>query len=61
MPRHRQPHAPVEAPLRVPDRSLAPEENLPVVTIHSAGTHQFVYRKMVERPVGAAPNDGDLV
>ncbi len=31
------------------------------MTIHSAGTHQFVYRKMVERPTGAAPNDGDLV
>ncbi len=46
---------------RVPDRSLAPEENLPIVTIRAAGTHQFVYRKMVERPVGAAPNDGDLV
>jgi 23S rRNA (cytosine1962-C5)-methyltransferase len=34
---------------------------LPVVTIRSAGTHQFVYRKMVERPAQAAPNDGDLV
>ncbi len=61
MPRPRQPRVPVEASPRVPDRSLAPEENLPVVTIRSAGTHQFVYRKMIERPVGATPNDGDLV
>jgi 23S rRNA (cytosine1962-C5)-methyltransferase len=52
---------PLEATPRVPDRSLTPEEHLPVVTIRSAGTHQFVYRKMVERPSGAAPNDGDLV
>ncbi len=61
MPRPRQPHVPAEASPRVPDRSLVPEENLAVVTIRAAGTHQFVYRKMVERPVGAAPNDGDLV
>jgi 23S rRNA (cytosine1962-C5)-methyltransferase len=40
---------------------LDPDEQLPVVTIRSTGTHQFVYRKMVERPVGAAPSDGDLV
>jgi 23S rRNA (cytosine1962-C5)-methyltransferase len=52
---------PFESTHRVPDRSLAPGENLPVVTIRSAGTHQLVYRKMVERPVGATPNDGDLV
>jgi 23S rRNA (cytosine1962-C5)-methyltransferase len=38
-----------------------PEESLPVVTIRSAGNHRFVYRKMVERPTGAAPRDGDLV
>jgi 23S rRNA (cytosine1962-C5)-methyltransferase len=46
---------------RVPDRSLSAEANLPVVTIRSEGNHQFVFRKMVERPTGAAPNDGDLV
>lgn len=61
MPRPRRLVAPLESTARVPDRTLAPQENLPVVTIRSAGTHQFVYRKMVERPVGAAPNDGDLV
>jgi len=31
------------------------------MTIRSAGTHRFVYRKMVESPVGVAPNDGDIV
>jgi 23S rRNA (cytosine1962-C5)-methyltransferase len=52
----------VEAPPRVPDRSLMPEGPLPTVAIRAAGTHQFVYRKMVEGPVGAAtPNHGDLV
>jgi 23S rRNA (cytosine1962-C5)-methyltransferase len=61
MPRPRRLQTSFESPLRIPDRSLAPQESLPVVTIRSAGAHQFVYRKMVERPVGAAPNDGDLV
>ena len=51
-----------DAPPRVPDRSLTPEEPLPTMAIRAAGTHQFVYRKMVEGPVGAAaPNHGDLV
>ena len=46
----------------VPDRSLTPEETLPTMAIRSAGNHTFVYRKMVEGPVGAAaPNHGDLV
>jgi 23S rRNA (cytosine1962-C5)-methyltransferase len=41
---------------------LAPEEILPTVQIRSTGTRQFVYRKMVEGPIGAAtPNHGDLV
>ena len=32
------------------------------MAIRAAGTHQFVYRKMIEGPVGAAvPNHGDLV
>jgi 23S rRNA (cytosine1962-C5)-methyltransferase len=32
------------------------------MAIRAAGTHQFVYRKMLEGPVGAAaPNHGDLV
>ena len=39
---------------RVPDRSLTPEEPLPAVAIRAAGIHAFVYRKMVEGPVGAA-------
>ena len=53
---------PVEAAPRMPDRSLAADEPLTTVAIRAAGTHQFVYRKMVEGPVGpAAPNHGDLV
>ena len=32
------------------------------MAIRASGSHQFVYRKMVEGPVGAAaPNHGDLV
>jgi 23S rRNA (cytosine1962-C5)-methyltransferase len=51
-----------EPPARVPDRSLTPEPTLPTMAIRSAGHHTFVYRKMVEGPVGAAaPNHGDLV
>src|SRR5881227_2110276 len=47
---------------RLPDRSLTPEEPLPAVAIRAAGIHAFVYRKMVEGPIGAAvPNHGDLV
>ena len=62
MARPRHPRAAVESSPRVPDRSLTPEESLPTVAIRAAGTHQFVYRKMVEGPVGvAAPNHGDLV
>lgn len=46
----------------VPDRGLTPEDNLPTMAIRSAGNHTFVFRKMVEGPVGAAaPNHGDLV
>ena len=46
----------------VPDRSLTAEEPLPTMAIRAAGTHQFVYRKMLDGPVGAAaPNHGDLV
>ena len=62
MARPRHPRATVDSSPRVPDRSLTPEESLPTVAIRAAGTHQFVYRKMVEGPVGAAaPNHGDLV
>jgi 23S rRNA (cytosine1962-C5)-methyltransferase len=46
----------------VPDRSLTPDESLPTMAIRASGGHTFVYRKMVEGPVGAAaPNYGDLV
>jgi 23S rRNA (cytosine1962-C5)-methyltransferase len=46
----------------VPDRSLTPDESLPTMAIRAPGGHTFVYRKMVEGPVGAAaPNHGDLV
>src|SRR5215472_3674196 len=66
MPRPQRPRsatvvAPEPAP-RVPDRSLTPDASLPTMAIRSPGTHTFVYRKMVEGPVGAAaPNHGDLV
>ncbi len=46
----------------VPDRSLTPPDLLPTMAIRAAGGHTFVYRKMVEGPVGAAtPNHGDMV
>ena len=46
----------------VPDRSLTPDESLPTMAIRASGGHTFVYRKMVEGPIGAAaPNHGDLV
>ena len=46
----------------VPDRSLTPEDPLPTIAIRTPGAHTFVYRKMVEGPIGpAAPNFGDLV
>jgi 23S rRNA (cytosine1962-C5)-methyltransferase len=46
----------------VPDRSLTPAESLPTMAIRASGGHTFVYRKMVEGPVGAAtPNHGDMV
>ncbi len=52
----------VDTPPRVPDRSLTPEQPLPTMAIRASGIHQFVYRKMVEGPVGAAaPSHGDLV
>jgi 23S rRNA (cytosine1962-C5)-methyltransferase len=41
---------------------LTPEEPLTTVAIRAAGHQAWVYRKMVEGPVGAAaPNPGDLV
>ncbi len=62
MARPRNPRGANDSAPRVPDRSLTPEEPLPTVAIRAAGTHQFVYRKMIEGPVGAAiPNHGDLV
>jgi 23S rRNA (cytosine1962-C5)-methyltransferase len=46
----------------VPDRSLTPDESLLTMAIRTSGGHTFVYRKMVEGPIGAAaPNHGDLV
>jgi 23S rRNA (cytosine1962-C5)-methyltransferase len=62
MARLKNPRAPVDPGLRVPDRSLTPEEPLTTVAIRAAGTHQFVFRKMVEGHKGAAaPNHGDIV
>jgi 23S rRNA (cytosine1962-C5)-methyltransferase len=62
MARPKNPRPPVEAPARVPDRSLTPDEPVLTMAIRAAGTHQFVYRKMLDGPVGAAtPNHGDIV
>src|SRR5271166_206322 len=62
MARPKPPRQSVEAPARVPDRSLTPDEPVLTMAIRAAGTHQFVYRKMLDGPVGAAaPNHGDLV
>jgi 23S rRNA (cytosine1962-C5)-methyltransferase len=62
MARPKNSRAPLDSGPRVPDRSLTPEEPLATVAIRAAGTHQFVYRKMVEGHKGAAaPNPGDLV
>jgi 23S rRNA (cytosine1962-C5)-methyltransferase len=62
MARRINPRLPQAAPQRVPDRSLAPDQSVLTIAIRAAGTHQFVYRKMVEGPVGpAAPNHGDVV
>jgi 23S rRNA (cytosine1962-C5)-methyltransferase len=45
----------------MPDRPLDPPGDLPVVAVRAAGTHPFIYRKMVIGPVGGRPADGDLV
>jgi 23S rRNA (cytosine1962-C5)-methyltransferase len=62
MARPKNPRPAIDVPQAVPDRSLSAEDPLPTIAIRAAGTHQFVYRKMLEGPVGAAtPNHGDLV
>src|SRR4051794_31261693 len=62
MARPKSSRQPVEASAAVPGRSLAPVEPLPTIAIRAAGSHQFVYRKMLDGPVGAAsPNHGDIV
>ena len=54
------PEAPSLIPM--PDRSLEPTGDLPIVAVRSPGYHPFVYRKMVIGPVGGSrPMDGDLV
>ncbi|WP_406699875.1 class I SAM-dependent rRNA methyltransferase [Singulisphaera sp. Ch08] len=54
------PEAPTLTPM--PDRSLEPSGDLPVVAVRSPGYHPFVYRKMVIGPVGGSrPMDGDIV
>jgi 23S rRNA (cytosine1962-C5)-methyltransferase len=62
MARPKKPRPTAEAPPRVPDRSLTSEDPILTMAIRAAGTHQFVYRKMLDGPVGAAtPNHGDIV
>ena len=50
----KSPRVLAEAPVRPPDRSLTPDEPVPTMAVRAAGHRQFVYRKMVEGPVGAA-------
>src|SRR5437879_1441988 len=61
----RHPRPPVglsPLPTAIPDRSLDPTGDLPVVSVRAAGNHPFVYRKMIIGPAGAArASDGDLV
>jgi 23S rRNA (cytosine1962-C5)-methyltransferase len=58
----KSPRLMADEPVRPPDRSLTPDEPLPTMAVRAAGHRQFVYRKMIEGPVGAAaPNHGDLV
>ncbi|MBV8232988.1 MAG: class I SAM-dependent rRNA methyltransferase [Planctomycetaceae bacterium] len=60
----RWPRPPQEVPARadLPDRPLEPPGELPTVAVRAAGSHLFIYRKMVIGPVGAnRPADGDLV
>ncbi len=46
----------------LPDRSLEPSGELPVVAVRAAGNHPFIYRKMIVGPMGRMrPVDGDLV
>ncbi len=53
---------PAEPPTPVPDRSLTFDDPPLTMAIRAAGTHQFVYRKMLDGPVGAAtPSHGDIV
>jgi 23S rRNA (cytosine1962-C5)-methyltransferase len=62
MARTRLTRALAESTPRVPDRNLTPGETIPTIALRAAGTGQFVYRKMVEGPIGAAvPSPGDLV
>lgn len=62
MPRPVRQRSPRPGPVTIPDRGLEPEGSLPTVAIRAAGTHPFVFRKMVIGPVGAGvPNPGDLV
>jgi 23S rRNA (cytosine1962-C5)-methyltransferase len=59
-----RPHRPAEATSSsvMPDRTLEPSGDLPVVAVRAPGYHPFVYRKMVIGPVGGSrPMDGDLV
>ncbi len=52
----------MNAPPAVPDRSLEPSGDLPIVAVRAPGNHPFVYRKMVIGAVGTLrPADGDLV
>lgn len=51
-----------DAPTTPPDRSLDESAELPTVAIRAPGHHPFVFKKMVDGPVGRLrPNDGDLV
>lgn len=60
--RPRPPAGLTPPPTPLPDRSLEPQGDLPIVAVRAAGDRPFVYRKMVIGPTGPArPGDGDLV
>ncbi len=63
MSRHpRMPTALNVPPMAIPDRTLDPAGDLPIVAVRAAGNHPFVYRKMIIGAAGPArASDGDLV
>ena len=60
----RRPSRPTDLPPSppIPDRTLAPEGDLPTMAVRSAGLHPYIFRKMVIGAVGGhRPREGDLI